>query len=1121
MPLQNETPKKRRILPWALLSLGVVALAAVVFLLTIPLELTRFKDRIEPAIEARVNGEVKLGRIIVRALPSPEITLTDIEARYMGAELFSARRLYARVKLLPLLSGRTHFEAIEAQRPSALLVRGHDGALNAARFFKKEAPGEEKAGEPREEAGDGEPRLSIESLQVEGGRLSFIDRFPMQTASFFLRDVNASSTFTKEGTAFTSTATLTPSTKLSVYGLVEGRVIEGRGIVEGLDLLDFNPYIKKPGARVEGHVDLDLSYRIDKTRFASARLDYRSLVASYPSTWDAPLVSPSGSALVTIETAKGLFELAADDIFIDMGTFKAKGSLKLSGPKGSRSMDLSASSTPVGAGKFLRLLPVRKMSPPVAEKVRAIRPLGGTVAINELRLAGNVKELRGAGLLRNPQVSATLTVAGASLAYKDLEAPFTNVGGTVSYGDRTLSFTGLKGRYSRQILDSLTGHVKDLSGDGDFAVRAEGSVDVKDTLTLARSRVKGSLKDTLEKLDADGVASISANVSGSLRHGEPFKYSGETVLRNGSAYYKDVPVGFDSLDASVAFNNERITVKEARVMTDSSSMELTGSVDGYRSPADARFSFHSTGSLAAETLSKATGKGPEEINITAPVQFALSGEGRRKDFRVKADVDATGAGVFVDKYLDKAPGTPLKAQAEGVLRGSEARVDKAMLSFGSSVVEGSGTKTLGSLAYTASVATGQLLISDLDDISPYLKREYPSSGALSFNVKATRASGAERTLFDGHLRLTDGSFDTGLLANPLQNVNASAEFSENRASVSVERLETGSTVLEGRIDLLDISGRAVRFDINFPRLHAQDLLPKKREEKPEEEKQAEEEETAPAEPKEKKFFFGNGTITAAEGDLWKHKFNSLSIAVLMRGPVVEISPASIEVDGGKVTATATMFLAESDPRQFIADLNANGLQFDQVTGASSPRKFLNGTARGRLQLTGMKGEGPLVKRLGGSASIVIDGGRLWKFGFITDIFSFVNILSIDELFKTGLPYKDITGNFTIDRGNISTSDLVFDSDSLRMSAVGRFQLAENNLDLTLALHPFVTIDRIIKNIPIIGWIITGKEESTVSFYFDIEGPAGKPDITPLPVKTIEKGVLGILQRLLNPSKWFD
>lgn len=1122
MPLQNETPKKRRILPWALISLGVVTLAAAAFLLTIPLELTRFKDRIESAVEARVNGEVELGRIIVKALPSPELTLTNIRARHKGGEIFSADRLYAKVKLLALLSGKTHFEAIEAQRPSLLLVRGHDGALNVAEFFRKEAPEEGKAGEDKKEPEDGEPKLSIESLQLEGGRLSFIDRFPMQTASFFLRDINASSIFTKEGKAFTATAALAPSTGLSFYGLVTGHGIEGQGIVEGLNLVDFNPYIKSARARVEGLVDLDLSYKIDKTRFASGRLDYRGLVASYPTTWDAPLVSPSGSAIITLETAKGLFNLTADDIVLDMGSFTAKGSLKLTGPKSARSMDLRASTTPVEAGKFLRLMPVRKMSPPVAEKVRAIRPFGGTVQIEELRLAGAMKELRGTGLLKNPQVSAALSVKGASFAYKDLKTPFTNVGGTLSYADRTLSFNGLKGAYSRQILDSLTGYVKDLSGDGRFDLKAQGSIDVRDTLDLVRARASGGARETLEKLDADGVASITANVAGSLKHKEPFRYSGETILKNGSAYYKGVPIGFDSLDASVAFNNERITVKEALAMTDSSSLSLAGSVDGYKGP-DARFSFRSAGSLAAETLSKATGKGPEKLNITAPVPFTLSAEGRRKDFQVKASVDATRSGVFVDKYLDKPPGSPLKAEAEGGLRGTEARVDHGRLSFGSSVVEGSGTKTLGAPAYGASLASEQLLISDLDDISPYLKSEYPSSGTLSFNVKATRAPGQERPVYEGRLRVDDGSFETGFLPNPVRGVNATASFSEKQASVNVERLETGATVLEGSVDLLDISERAVRFNVNFPKLHAQDLLPKKREEKPGDQAEEKAKETEPAisEPKKKKFPTGIGTITAGEGDLWKHNFKSLSTTVLMKGGVIEINPASIEIDGGKVTATATVFLAGNDPRQFIADLTANGLQFDQVTRASSPRKFLNGSANARIQLSGMKGEGPFAKRLNGSASLVIDGGRLWKFGFITDIFSFVNILSIDELFKTGLPYKDITGNFTLDRGTISTSDLVFDSDSLRMSAVGRLQMPENTLDLTLALHPFVTIDRIIKNIPIIGWIITGKEESTVSFYFDIEGPANKPDITPLPVKTIEKGVLGILERLLNPSKWFD
>ena len=149
--MPNETRKKRRILPWVIISLSVFAGAFAAFLLTMPLDLSRYNDRIESAIEARVNGDVELGRVILKVLPSPELTLYQIKARYKEGELFSADRLYARVKLLPLLSGRTSFEAIEARRPALFLVRDRNGALNLNEFLKKEKQPEEKPSEPPKE----------------------------------------------------------------------------------------------------------------------------------------------------------------------------------------------------------------------------------------------------------------------------------------------------------------------------------------------------------------------------------------------------------------------------------------------------------------------------------------------------------------------------------------------------------------------------------------------------------------------------------------------------------------------------------------------------------------------------------------------------------------------------------------------------------------------------------------------------------------------------------------------------------------------------------------------------------------------------------------------------------
>ena len=1106
--MENETGKKRRILAWTLITLAALLTVSAIVLLSTPLDLTRYNDRIEAALEARVNGDVELGSVIVKALPSPEVTLTNIKARHNGRDLFSADNLYARIRLLPLLSGKASFEAIEAQNPALFLMRDREGSLNINEFLKNK-PAEASAA-PEENT-----NVSIDYLRVEGGLFDFVDRFPMQTAFFSVTGIKASSTMTGKGTGFTATGKLEPSTPVSLYGLVDGPVIEGQAIIEDLSLLSFNQYIRPPDARVKGLVDLDLSYRFDKVLITKGSLDYRDLEASYPSTWEAPLVSPSGSGQMTLKTAKEVFELVVDDIVINMKGFSAKGSLKLSGPKGQRVMDLRASSTPVDADDFLALLPTRKMSPPVAQRVLAIAAHGGTVTVKELRLAGKVKEMKGTGLLKNPLIAARLEVNDASITYDAFSSPFTGVSGGLEFREGALSFVNLTGKYSRQTVDSLSGRIKDLSGDGAFDIKVEGSLDIRETLELARGKAAGTMKESLSAMDADGFATVSARASGSLKRMEQLRYSGSTTLTNGSAYYKGLPIGFDSVDASIDFNNDRLTVKEARVRTDSSSIHFTGSIDNYRGE-DRLFKFQSEGSLTAETLSKAIGKGPGEIGILGSVPFTLSAEGRRNDFHAKASADATGAGLYIDKFLDKAPGFPLKAEAEGTLKGPDVTVDRASVAFGSSLITASGTKKLGAPVFSASASSERVLIADLDSLSQRLDGGYLSSGTLTFNVKAARAPGQESALYEGRASVSDGSFNTGLIPNPIKNANARAEFSNNAGTLIIDRVETGSTVLTGRVNVLDMAGQVLRFDLEFPKLHAEDLVPEKREERPSVSWMDDYELSGESrEPKKTKPITGYGSIRAVEGDLWKHEFTSLSADARINGDTIEIKPVSVDIDGGKASAFATIFLGENDPRLFIAEITANGILLEKLTSARTARKILNGTARANISLTGIKGDGPLTRRMNGKATVVVKGGRLWKFGFITDIFSFVNIISLDELFKKGLPYKDITGEFTMDRGIISTSELTFDSDSLRMSAIGTLSVPESSIDLTLALHPFVTIDKIISSIPIVGWIITGKEESTVSFYFDIEGPAADPDITPLPVKTIEKSVFGILERLLK------
>ena len=134
---------------------------------------------------------------------------------------------------------------------------------------------------------------------------------------------------------------------------------------------------------------------------------------------------------------------------------------------------------------------------------------------------------------------------------------------------------------------------------------------------------------------------------------------------------------------------------------------------------------------------------------------------------------------------------------------------------------------------------------------------------------------------------------------------------------------------------------------------------------------------------------------------------------------------------------------------------------------------------------------------------------------MSKIFSIVNIISIDNLLREGLPYNELKGSFVIKDGILSSEDLALYSPSMRMSAIGNIDMGKSTVDAKLGIHPFVTIDSIISKIPIAGWIIGGKEKSTISMYYEIKGPLNNPDVEAVPVKSIGLGILGIFQRILE------
>jgi uncharacterized protein YhdP len=162
----------------------------------------------------------------------------------------------------------------------------------------------------------------------------------------------------------------------------------------------------------------------------------------------------------------------------------------------------------------------------------------------------------------------------------------------------------------------------------------------------------------------------------------------------------------------------------------------------------------------------------------------------------------------------------------------------------------------------------------------------------------------------------------------------------------------------------------------------------------------------------------------------------------------------------------------------------------------------------------------LKKSLQGSMTVHLEDGVIKKYGFISTVFSILNLsrivdFRIKDLDITGTPYDDIDGRFVFKEGAFSTRDLSLHSPALNMTVVGKADYVNQELDIKVGVQPFQTVGRIVGRIPVIGWILTGGKKSVVVAYYEVKGKWDNPTITSVSMSALPSGVYNIFKRALN------
>ena len=189
------------------------------------------------------------------------------------------------------------------------------------------------------------------------------------------------------------------------------------------------------------------------------------------------------------------------------------------------------------------------------------------------------------------------------------------------------------------------------------------------------------------------------------------------------------------------------------------------------------------------------------------------------------------------------------------------------------------------------------------------------------------------------------------------------------------------------------------------------------------------------------------------------------------------------------------------------------------------------TGRVHIDKVELQGEGEdfqkMRESLKGSFRFEIEDGVIERFNILSKIFSILNVSQLlkgrlPDLKTKGLPYHQILANFYVKDGVASTDDFLVDSDAMRITLLGKVDLGKNWIDVRVGVHPLVTIDTILSNVPIAGYILTGKDKAFISYFYEVKGSLDDPKIEAIPLKSIEEPSWGVIKRLLEtPLKPFQ
>lgn len=1065
------TTKRKIIILVAVLTVLAAASIAAWIVVNRMLDMETYRADLIRAVKVAINRDVRYGQSDFSLWFRPTFIFKDVVVSEKDgkADFVSADRLSFKIAILPLLSKKVILREIVLDNPSVAITRDVTGVFNISdlldetkqAFSVKVKRLRIRNGAVHFTDRQGDPEAPTASLEQVNLRL---DDFERGKTVRFILSASVADMKKRGRVAFDGTIKIAKETESLLQSRIDTAVL-----AKDLNVGRFWPYYRQyvPFKRILGRLDLDTHYRGNLTHFTSSgSITMHDLSFDYSPVFHAPLKPKRVYA--AYEMTLDAHDIDLNNLNISVDDVTVKGSCRLKDIHTDDPLiDARAVTTWMKWQTYSHFIPYGVIPDDVADFIEQ-KIKGGLYRLDEGRLHGRISRI--AHMERGDNANV-LYIRGRAEQ------------GVLEYASDVPAFTDLSGGLELKGRDFMLHDVTGRFGDAPFSLEGKLTDYCLDTPTsypftmnmtpTAKEVAWLFSDDPLNKFRYTGKSTLYLSGTGTTAN---FNLNGVWDLS--AAHYQypgwlDKPAGKSNhLNFKVHLNREEAFFSAIQYTLSPLSLAASARYR-YAGKRELSLSLNAAPFQVRDfvqmipAISKFRPEGM--IQLTAKAE---SGPQRLTDLHWDGEIGLTDVSFKPPDHIRPISGANGKVR----LRDNALETSQMTLRLGNSVISARGrVVNLADPSLAMTFTSPDLDIADLDLRHPkqsvHLKRVRGSVDFKKPDVKIRNLS----------FHLNDS----------ILNVKGAVYNIQDQAKTDIS---LAATYLDWQ-DVMILN--------SLERVHKTGKPPAKRSLK--------------------------AAIQVDAGRISKLAFRNLKTNLTLDGQMLYLEAMVLNALGGALTGNSRIDLTEVKAPRYQVHFKVDALSTEQcleffdikdrlVTGAFSAQGNL--TAKGGNILD-------LKKTALGNVRIQMEEGQLMRFAVLSKIFSILNIsqllkLQWPDMVRGGMPYNKITATLAVQDGMASTKDFYIQSDAMNISAVAAIDLIRKEyLHTLVGVQPLQTVDKAVSLIPVIGWVLTDKNRSVITVYFEVRGSMDDPVVAAIPVKAMARGILDIFKNIFQlPAKLF-